>query len=131
MKTSRALLLVSSVALLTFSAGSLAVACKGAETPSPTLIEAAAPVAQDVCTLIENQTGSTILETVCASLPEIALIVETILALRVDSGAPTASEVCKPIPKTTVCATPREIHAGIGAVLAQRRARFLVDAGLQ
>lgn len=127
---SRALMLITSMSCLTFSAGSLFVACKGSETPAG-VVEAGAPIAEGVCQLIENSTGSTVLETICATLPEVAVIVATILALRVDSGAPLASEVCKPLPGSTLCATPREIHAGIQAVVAQRRARFLVDAGLQ
>lgn len=123
-------MLSCSVALLTFSAGGLFSGCKGTETPA-NVIEAGAPIAEGVCQLIENQTGSTVLETICATLPEIATIVATILALREDSGVPTAAEVCKPIPQTKVCATPRELHAGIVAVLQERRARFLRDAGMQ
>lgn len=107
--------------------------CKGASAPTGADVEAGAPIAEDICQLIENKTGSTVLETICASLPEIALIAETILAMRVDSGAPTSSEACTQVPKTNppLCATPRELHGAIHAVMMQRRARLLVDAGLQ
>lgn len=133
---SRALLLVASVACLTFCTGSLFVACKGASAPTATEVaagvEAGAPVAEGVCQQIENWTGSTTLETICASLPEIATIVATVvplIALAEKEDAGHAREDCKVIPTTTVCATPSQLHAGIQAVLSQRKARFLLDAG--
>jgi hypothetical protein len=130
-------MLFLSVVLATFSCGQLLVACKGAEAPSPAVLEAGVAEAPGVCTLIENITGTQanpIVESLCANAGEIATIVATVIPLialadRTDAGKSRAA--CRLIPTTTVCATPEQLHAGIQAVVSQRRTRFLVDAGMQ
>lgn len=131
-------MLVLSVALTTFCGGSLFVACKDANAPTGAQVaagaEAGGPAAEGVCQLVENFTGSTVVESICASLPEIATILEVVaplIALAEKGDAGHARETCKVIPTTTVCATPSQLHQGIVAVVNQRRARLLVDAGLQ
>jgi hypothetical protein len=114
--------------------GATFIDCKGAQSPAAD-VEAGAPIAQGVCTLIENVIASTapnvapIVETICADTPEIATIVETILLLRKATDAATSTATCSVVPTTSVCATPLELHAGIVAVLHARQARLLLDAG--
>lgn len=135
-RISSLVMLVLSVALTVFCGSAMFVACKGSEMPSPATVEAGVAVAPGVCTLIENITGTQanpIVESLCASAGEIATLVATVIpliALAEKSDAGKAREACKVIPTTTVCATPDQLHAGIQAVVAQRRARFLIDGGL-
>lgn len=134
MRTTKRLLVLGvffSAGLFALCTTTLLTDCKDASAPQVnSIVEAGAPAVENDCQLIENLTGSQALETVCASLPEVALLVSVVAPL-ILARSSTDAGTCKLIPTTNLCATPTELHQGISAILKQRRARFLVDAGLE
>jgi hypothetical protein len=105
-------------------------ACKGVSTPTGGDVEAGAGVASGICTLIDGIDDSGVVRTICATVAEVALIVEFILTLRTtDGGTPDASTSCKPLPGSTLCATAAERAKGILYVTHQRAAHLMLDGG--
>lgn len=107
-------------------------ACSPSRTPTVTDVEAGADVAAGVCSLIDGIDDSGIVRTICATVAEVAQIVEFILLLRAtDAGLPNASTVCKPLPGSAFCATSAERAKAILFVTQLRAARLSLDGGVR
>jgi hypothetical protein len=102
--------------------------CRPGTTPQG-VVEAGAPVATGVCSFLEGVLPDGTIATICATVEEILLIVSVVAPLIAADGVPEAG-TCTILPGTTVCATRAQVGRGIAAVLQQRRARLMIDAGL-
>lgn len=115
------------------------IACKIPNTPQggdadasgPTVVqvlEAGAPVVNDVCSLLEGVDDSGVVRTICATVEEIGQVVSFILTLRTASDAgPPAETACTVLPGTKLCATKQEIAKGVLWLSQQRAARLTRD----
>ncbi len=102
--------------------------CKGVTAPTGPEVEAGAGVASGICSYIDGIDDTGIVRTICATVAEVAQVVEFILTLRTaDGGAPTAA--CKPLPSSTLCATSAERAKAILFVSHVRQALLTLDAG--
>ena len=79
------------------------------------------------CKLIEAFADNNVINSICATAPEIATIAADIInrrALDADSGADAGArklEKCRNLPTTPICATETEFLAGIKAAQAARK----------
>ena len=71
------------------------------------------------CALVQAFTADHVVDSICATAPELAQLAAAAMASRADSGARTVV-ACKIIPTTTTCASNAETLAGIRAVRAAR-----------
>ena len=71
------------------------------------------------CALVQAFTADHVVDSICATAPELAQLAAAVMAARADSGARTVV-ACKIIPTTTTCASNAETLAGIRAVRAAR-----------
>ncbi len=72
------------------------------------------------CTVLEAFEGGAVVDSICATAPELASIADTIATSKApDSGARMATR-CRMIPTTTVCASDSELRAAIQKVKASR-----------
>lgn len=118
---------VSLIALVAISA------CNGASPTQPNqpnqYVEAGVIIADGACTALEGVTDNGIVKIICAYTNEIGAIADFITRLRAEAGASRkAGEPCVTV--GTVCATRKEIAAGIDFTLQRRAAVLKKDAGL-
>jgi hypothetical protein len=120
-------LMLCTIALLFFVAGCPQSANGPTADADASGVEASAPVTPILCVALQGLTGSNTVETICAAVEEVAQVVSLILTLRQgDAGAPAN---CTIIPKTTLCATGREIGQGIEFLIRKRQSTLMLDGG--
>jgi hypothetical protein len=107
--------------------------CPSAHVPTTGQAEAGAQGVGNFCTMLEGITSSGTVASICADAEEVAWIAVQFVKLFGEITVPEAgaSISCKPIPTTPYCATPQQMGRIIEALVTHRRARFLLDAGLQ
>ncbi len=82
----------------------------------------AGDAATDACTIVKALDPSAVVDSICATAPELAALGAFVAGTRADAGGAGAkrADPCEVIPKTTVCATNAETLAAIRAVKAKR-----------
>jgi hypothetical protein len=74
---------------------------------------------QAACTLVQAFSDSVVVDSICASAPELAELAAAVMASREDASARKAGP-CRPLPESDVCATESETLRAIRAVRAMR-----------
>lgn len=75
------------------------------------------------CTIVEAVTDSALVDSICATAPELASLAAFVASVRADAGSDAGARMaapCKVIPQTTTCATNAETAAAIRALKAKR-----------
>ncbi len=104
--------------------------CKGVSAPTVSDVEAGAGVASGICSYITGVDDTQVVRVICATVVEVAQIVEFILLLRtVDGGPPAAEPVCATLPGTALCVTSAERAKAILFITGMRAARLTIDGG--
>jgi hypothetical protein len=92
------------------------------------MVEAGVAVAVGVCSLIEGVDESGTVRNICATVEEIATIVQFVLTLRTTPDA-GPSGACAVLPGSSLCVSSAERAKGILFVARVRERRLMLDAG--
>lgn len=112
---------------LLFFAAACPQTANGPTTDADSSVAPPTTAASPLCIALQGLTGSNTVETICATVDEIAQVVAYILTLR--QGDAGTAWTCTVIPTTNLCATGREIGQGIEFLIRKRQARLMLDGG--